>query len=321
MPAYQGLTRRSLLRAAAAFLRRGSVGRLLGVPPLQEVAGTMPVDTSTWQYRQYVVHATVMLGAIPIFSKQNVGGAAIALEQARSKEAAVTGLQLTAGSSPERLRGLNRYGATQEVVREEHGAIAESAYVSFMATSREKGLADARKAFTEQQGTQMFTVARGKASANGCTFGLQHLMLDAKSTWSNAIALLDRLAVRTPLPPETHVANYGPGCLSTFLFAVRRAILEGGTATGNYVHNNKVYRLRMQAKADENSALRIMTGTSISTEERGQSEFRLWLSPDDSTSLPARIEFRPKSFLKLTLDTDRLATVETLQPLLKTVQG
>ena len=277
MPGYAGLTRRSIWQAAAAFLL-GSASRLLAVPPLEEVAGSIPVGASTWQYRQYVVHATVMLSAIPILAKQNVGGAAVAIEQAKSKDVLVTGLQLAAGTWPERVKDFNRYGATQEVVREEKGAIAESAYVSFMATPGEKGLGEARKAFTNKQATQMFSVARGKASSAGCTFGLQHPMLDEKRTWANSIGLLDRLAAQTPLPPETRVPDYGPGCLPTFLFAVRRAIVAGGNSTTKYIHNNEVYRLRVQAKPDENSDLRVMTGTSISAGERGQSEFRIWLA-------------------------------------------
>ena len=262
-----------------------------------------------------------MLGSIPIFSKQSVGGAAIALEEAQDKETAVTGLQLAAGSWPERLKGFNRYGATQEVVREEKGAVIESAYVSFMATSREKGLADARKAFASQAGMQMFTVARGRATSAGCAFGLQHQMLAAKYTWCNSMAVLDQLAGKTPLAPEERVANYGPGCLPTFLFAVRRAIVNGEDSTSAYVHNGKVYRLRMQTKVDEDSGLRVMSGASMSAEERGESNFRVWVSPKDRTGLPCRIEFRAKSFLKLTLDTDRSASVESLQPLLRTVQG
>ena len=311
-----------MFRIAAALWLRGADSRLSardGASPLAEAAGS--VDKGTWRYRQYAVHATVMVGSIPIFSKQNVGGAAMALEEAQDQETAVTGLQLTAGSWPERLKGFNRYGLTQEVVREEKGAVTESAYVSFMATSREKGLADARKAFASQTGTQMFTVARGRATNAGCAFALQHRTLDAKYTWCNSMAVLDQLAGKTPLAPEERVANYGPGCLPTFLFAVRRAIVNGEDSTSAYVHNGKVYRLRMRTKADEDSGLRVMTGVSVSAEEREEGGFRIWFSPQDPTGLPCKIEFRAKSFLKLTLETDRSASVESLQPLLRTIRG
>src|SRR5215469_15173905 len=87
--------------------------------------------------RRFVVNATVILGSLPIFTKRKVGGALLMLEQTGSEECGSVGLQFGAGSSPQYLRGLNRFGVTQETVRTEHGKVAEAAYMSFMTSSRE----------------------------------------------------------------------------------------------------------------------------------------------------------------------------------------
>lgn len=316
---FAGYTRRSLFRLGASLLLNGAANRTLALgrfSALEQVAHSLALDTAIWHYRQYVVHATIMLGSIPIFSKQNVGGAAVALEAADENAYTVTALQLTAGSSPERLKGFNRFGATQEIVREEKGVVKESAYVSFMATSREKGLADARKAFVAQAGKQMFTVARGRATAAGCTSGLEHRALDLKYTWCNCVDLLDELETGNPLPAERPVANYGPGCLPTFLFAVRRATQKNADGASNYIHNGEVFRLRTQIKMDQNSGQRIITGWTSEIGERSEAEFKIWLANDDATALPVKIEFHPRAFLKLTLEADQSAHTPALQPVL-----
>ena len=155
-----GYTRRNVLRLGASALHR--------------VAGSVSLDAATWDYRQYAVHATVMLGSVPLF-KRNVGGAAFA--------------------SP-----------TQN---------------------------------------QIFTVARGRATIAGCTFLLQHRTLDAKVRWTNCGELLAGLDATTALLPAARVANYRPGCLPTFLFAV-----------------HKVYGLRLHSKLDGNSGLTLETDSS-----------------------------------------------------------
>lgn len=319
-----GHTRRSVLRLGATLLLNGAVIRGFGfgrVSSLEQVARSVPVGSAGWHYRQYVVHAGVMIGSIPIFSKQGVGGAAIALEEASQSESAVTSLQLTAGSWPARLKGFNRFGATQEVVREEKGAVAESAYLSFMASSREKGLADARKAFTSGSATQTFTVARGRATDVGCAFKLQHQTLDARYTWSNSDQVLDELDAQNFLPPQKPVPDYGPGCLPTFLFAIRRAISQGGGGTSSYVHNDKVFRLRIESKADANSGHRLITGWTAEAGERSETEFKLWLAVNDPVALPDKIEFRPRGFLKLTLEADGSAPIQALKPILGKNRG
>jgi hypothetical protein len=234
-----------------------------------------------------------MVACVPVFSKQNVGGAYLGVEQTAVDGATVTRLDFAAGSWPERLKGFNRFGATREMVREENRAVVESAYVSFMASSHEKNFREARQAFQNAPESLPLTVARGRSTADGCAFAIEHRTAPRNYSWQNCLDLaaeFDRLA----LPPAESAARVLP----TFLFALHRAILmDSPETTTLYTHNGKAYRLRTRSQIDLHSN-EIAFTCSIS----GQTEFKLWLGSRDRTALPTRIEFHPKSFLKLTLE-------------------
>ncbi|HEX4169534.1 MAG TPA: hypothetical protein VHZ55_29070 [Bryobacteraceae bacterium] len=322
-----GCTRRSLVRLGTALLLNGTLNRLLAFEvglSRAQFAMAVPANGATWSYRQYAVHATVMLGSIPIFHKQNVGGAAVSLEAATHNQSEWTAMQFTAGSWPDRLKGFNRFGATQEIVREQNGAVVESEYRSFMSTSREKGLADARKAFTSSAERQMFTIARGRTTRGGCWFSLEHKAIEADYNWCTCVDLLADLNATADLPPKEPLTNCGPGCPPTFLFAVRRALTRvpgsDGSSVSSYVHNGKIYHLRTQTKADENSGQRMVSMRTADSNEGAEAEFKIWLTPKDATALPVKIEFRPRSFLKLTLEMDG-SPGQALRPILSIGRG
>src|SRR4029079_8411529 len=117
-------TRRSVFQLALGWLFAGATSRLCAGPASQRI--------------KYRVTAAAMVACIPVVSKRNVGGAHIVVEESALGKGTVTRLEFAAGTWPQQLKGFNRFGATRETVREENGALVESAYVSFMASSREK---------------------------------------------------------------------------------------------------------------------------------------------------------------------------------------
>ena len=312
-------TRRSVIRVCAALLSGGAVRPLFakfrsGLPV--EFRPTQTASSSSWAYRQYAVHASVTLGSIPLLSKKNVGGGAIAIERAIDGDSVWTAVQLVAGSHPERLKGFNRFGATQELIREQDGVLRESGYLSFMTTSRESGLHDARKAFESQTASQLFTFARGRATQRGCAFLVENRRLGARWTWRTCAGLLLDPGLTGVLPPESPLAGYHACCLPTFLFAVHRTVLQTeNRSESTYLHNGKVFQLRTERKMEENgSDLRIVTGRIIQKEHH--SDFRIWLDPKGRQPLPQRIEYKPREFLSLTLEAVTSPDSPSLRPLL-----
>lgn len=312
-------TRRSVVRACAALLSGGLLQQVFARSPSALPLQFTPAAkgcSSTWAYRRYAVHAAVMLGSIQLISKKNVGGGAIAIERAPDGENLWTAIQFVAGSSPEHLKGFNRFGATQELTRQESGVVRESGYLSFMTTSRESEMGEARKAFRSQTGSQMFTFARGRATDRGCAYTLEHRPLGTGWTWSNCAELFAQPDSPNRLPPEQPVAGYGPNCLPGFLFALQSAVMRTETRYDtSYVHNGQVFHLRTESKAEgDGSNLRLVAGKI--TQDGHHSEFRLWLEAKSQEPLPERIEYKPRGFLSLTLEAENSLDSPKLRPLL-----
>jgi len=314
------MTRRSALAVLGGCLLANFGKRLNALTnpqPLDDVSGLHPIGHATYQFRRYRVSATVVFVSIPLFSKTNVGGACAIVEQSVSAEGTVTGLQFGAGSWPDQLKGFNRFGMTEEVVRENHSGIVESAYLSFMTSAREKNFSEARDAYLASPNTLLLTVAHGKSTASACTAEIEHHQEPATYAWSKCPDLIDRLRRELPFTNATVSTEHPGRALPTFLFSVRRAILAGpGNTTALYAHNAKVYRLRTESRLDARSGQLVVNGHTSLQGDRSESEFRLWVAPKDDSALPSRIEFRPKNFLKLTLEPDTSpATVRPFRPL------
>jgi hypothetical protein len=262
---------------------------------------TRPLSAATISQRvSYRVNATVVVACLPVFSKQNVGGASVAVEKTVVDAHTTTRLEFAAGTWPERLEGINRFGVTRETVQEESATLVESSYVSFMASSREKTFSDAREALRNTPASQALTVARGRSTAAGCAFRIENCTAPENSSWRNCLDLANSFE-GLPLPQIEPLAGYSAGTLPTFLFTVWRAIRsDAAETTALYTHNGNVYRLRTRSQVDSHSNELALT-CSIS----GQTEFKLWLSSRDRTALPRKIEFRPRSFLKLTLEQEQ----------------
>ena len=108
------------------------VARSAGLLNIDRIAGDRIAGEPVTHLRRYRVRATITLLGVPLFSKENVGGACAMVEQTGAGSSRASFIQCASGSLPERLKGFNRFGMAQEAVHEEAGNIVESAYLSFM---------------------------------------------------------------------------------------------------------------------------------------------------------------------------------------------
>lgn len=308
--------RRSLFRLAAACLVGGAVRRLSAsatASVMEDMARQSGNATPTYKACSYVVNATVTFAGIPLFSKKNVGGAFVSIETSAAADATVTALQFAAGSWPERLKGFNRFGMTQEIVREQGGEVAESAYVSFMSSSPEKSLSEARQAFASQEVVPL-TVALGRSSAHGSSAEVQHNKVPGTYTWRNCQDIADHL--RSKIPASLSPASTVAPVLPTFLFAVRRAMLVNNGLPVRYAHDAKLYHLKTRTEQHPNSDHLAVTGTISSESDHGQTDFNVWVPANNPSALPIRIQWRARSFLVLTLEASDQLQPPTLHSLL-----
>ena len=110
--------------------------------------------------------------------------------------------------------------------------------------------------------------------------------------------------------------------LPTFLYSLRQVLLQGGpTGSAYYAHNGAVYRLTTEAHRDSLTGDLVVTARTCRRDASGASEFKLWLAPGSATDLPRRIEFRAKSYLKLTLEVDETQHRPVFQRLFEEAQS
>ena len=313
-------SRRSLVLLPALWLLDRGVAPLLAKGTSsngERAVGPLSPPDSDFRTRNYVVNATVMIGVIPIFTQSRVGGAVLAIEQESAQKNSRLALQFGAGTWPERLKGFNRFGMTRELVQTDNCEVAESSYMSFMASSRETNFSQAEQAFRSKSRTLPVTIAAGRCSPQGCTKDLVHDAVTPDRTWRNCPTLVQNFERRmAPIPTATLQRTGTSQVLPTFLYCVRSALLQNGPATETtYAHNAELYRLKTEAHHNNHSGHRILTCRTSRLDGHGASEFNLWSVPGRDADLPLRIEFRPRSFLKLTLEADETQNNPTLNHL------
>jgi hypothetical protein len=301
MTASTSLSRRGLFRTA--LLGLAWIRRALAAPSLDAVLGIDRLAAVASHARWYRVQARIKLLSVPLYTQDNAGGAFAMFEEACSGGVRTTALQFSAGSWPERLRGFNRFGMTQEAVRLEDGVPVQSAYLSFMTTSSDANFEQARKLFDDRSASLPVVAGHGVATRAGYAAALDRLSAPASYTWCDCARLIDE--IRSRLSPA--VDRGERGAVVPFLHAVRHA-MRSGEASGSqpFVHNGRIYRLETRTVVVRE--LNVMTGRISGPAAERESEFRLWFDPRDSSGLPLRIEFRPRSFLHLVFDYDPAAS-------------
>ena len=75
------------------------------------------------------------------------------------------------------------------------------------------------------------------------------------------------------------------------------------TATGRYVYSEQEYLLTLERQQPGRSRERLVAvrGRIHNLRTSRETSFRLWLE-DDSSIVPVRFEFQPRSFLRLTFE-------------------
>ena len=309
MGARSNMSRRRLFRMAlhTLLLKRAVALPVVDAGPLdvERIAGRNVSGTRTVHIRRYCVKASVSLLSIPLFSRDEVGAACVMVEELAAGTSRTSAIQFSAGSWPDRIGGFNRFGMTQEVVRHEDGAIAESAYFSFMTRSPEKNDEQAWRAFVEPSRALTLAVARGSATQSSYAFTLEHLLAPQGYTWLDCPRLILMLRDRIASSPRATANERTERAYPTFLHAIRSLIPAGRqNVQCTFMHNAKLYDLRAALSVAD--GMNLLTGRIVEhlAEQgaRGESNFRVWSHPNDDSGLPARIEFRPRSFLRLVFE-------------------
>jgi hypothetical protein len=299
---------------ATAFLP--AVRALRAEEPARNVLSALSARRVVRYQRHYRAQATVLILGITVFRRDDVGAGCATVESGIRSGETVSALQFAAGSQPERARGLNRFGALRETAIETSAGLAETAGAGFITSSPEKTFEQARTALRSAEpevpcvfssslsGVGRTYVKKGRFNASGIT------------SWVDAPGILG--AAERESGPNMQQETQLVGPVATFLYSIRHAALNPASRIRRqFCHNGEICELITERTSGLSESHVRMNGLILGRTGEKRSDFVIWIDPDDPSGLPARIEFYPRSYLRLTFDAQPHPQPETLPWLLK----
>jgi hypothetical protein len=299
-----GFSRRTLLRSWLVSLlgKAAAESAQTGFDPVSfTLRGFVP--TAGFQQR-YRMDATILLLGAPLFTRQAAGGGYASVEISRDQGATAMALQFAAGSSPARAHGLNRFGILREalVLR---GAATELSFAGLMTRSHEESFEQGRKALASSARGAEGVVARGRTVGSTIQTWIDSIDLAPDCNWSN---LNETLSDALRREPRTLTRETVSQASATFLHAMHLAALsKEAVYRREFTHAGKAYYLETRRHPDRPLEL---AGANYNSSGARCAEFRTTYASGDDSGIPLRIEYRPRSFLRLTF----IAEPEATQP-------
>jgi hypothetical protein len=295
-----GLSRRTLLRSWLVSLLGKALAGAAGTggdPVSFTLRGFVP--NASFQ-RRYRMDATILLLGAPIFTRPAAGGGYASIEISRDQNATAVALQFAAGSDPARAHGLNRFGILQEALvnqGDERGERTELSFAGLMTRSREERFEQGRKALASSANGAEGVVARGRTLGSTIQTWIETIDLGPDCSWSNLNQTLSEALRREPRTAPRETASQAS---LTFLHAMRAAAFsKDAVSRCRFAHAGKVYWLETRRHSERPLEL---AGAIHDLAGNRCAEFRTAYAPGDPSGIPIRIEYRPRSFLRLTFE-------------------
>ena len=242
--------------------------------------------------------ATILFLGAPLFTRRAAGGGYASVETSGDQGTSALALQFAAGSSPDRAHGLNRFGILQEALVT-RGEGTELSFAGFMTRSREENIEQGRKALASSARGAEGIVARGRTSGATLQSWIDIIDLSPECNWSNLNETLCQALRREPQAPVREAAI---GASTTFLHAMYLAAFsKDPVCRHDFVHAGKPYCLETRRPPGRPLEL---AGLIHDHGGKQCAEFRTAYAPGDPSGIPIRIEYRPRSFLRLSFEAE-----------------
>jgi hypothetical protein len=258
---------------------------------------TVQPEMNSGSQRSYRADAQVMLFGVTVLHRANVGDGSAAWRESLSDDGSVVQLLEFAGrSAPERAAGLNRFGFIQELSRS-----GEAIYFGVMTSSPEESAAEARQALHSTSKDAWYSAIDGRAGDEGMETARAHFRAPAHTSPAERQELIDR--ARQEIAKASKDKAPAPAARQPFLHALAGLLSDPRVNETHYLYNGRSYRLAMDRSRDAKMPGVIRVSGNLRRVEGGKTtEFRLWVEENATHPLPLRIEYQPKSYLKLTFE-------------------
>jgi hypothetical protein len=269
--------------------------------------------------RRYRADAQILVLSLPILRRSGVGGGSVVWREWREPAGLNRLLEFTGYSNPERAAGLSRLGMIRETSRGDGHAPRESSYFGVMTASPEESAEEAHKALHSAATEAVYTAIHGRIADGQVETATAHFTGPARLSADRRNELFARaeqaLAAAPKKPPEFRASGAIP---ALFLHALADALRTPERGQTQYVYNGRLYRLWVRNAADPRTAayfrerglIRAGAGVvrvagKVRREAGGkETEFRLWIEEGAAPPVPLRIDFQPKSYLRLVLEAE-----------------
>lgn len=247
---------------------------------------------------EYRVDASVLFLGITLLTRSNVGGGRASVDRSGGAAGRSAALFFGAGSWPEKAAGINRFGIMHERVSERESQAPTIEFSGFVTSNKEESFDEAKKALkNKEKGTTGVTAIRGAVDSGQAHSFVKHLLAPAGASWSNAPELQTFLDGATHDTDGALRKEASTGAAVTFLAAVRMAGLHNGPSLQQpFLHNAEMFTLETRRQGDA------MEGIIRTAAGKKSAEFKNWYRDNDWSGIPRRIEYRAKSYLKLTFE-------------------
>lgn len=311
---------RALITAAGTRWAPAAQG---GVTP--EVAPEIGIDQlrkplPVWdgvRGRAYRADVVVTMLGVPIFSRSGVGSAAAAIRESSAGGRKTVSIAFAGGSDAKRTHGLNYTGSTEEVMVEAGAGLMEAASFGYVtASSQEESFEDARRRVEGGKGYQhgSFVVVDELHQARQVRIRRALVPAGSGTNFGDLTARVrSQFAEASPAAREIPDAAVS----ATFLYSVLSAARSPERRVhGEYLHAGKRYQLDCEKTADPHTGAGLaskrlvtnaadvikLSGQIHDLETRHNATFRVWM--EAGNDLPARIEFSPRGYLRISLEFD-----------------
>jgi len=282
--------------------------------------------------RTYRADAVIVLLSLPIYRRVDVGSGSAALAETASADGRYYSLRFTGASRPERAGGLDRVGAIREAVMERGAALTEAAYFGVLTSSPEETLEEGRRSLGKTANKwNEYTAINGYSRSGFTRSALAHFRLP--SSGEPNLHLIAEARSNFQTSPPVWRENQWRGEVEgqappTFLYALLRAIRSPRRVTESwYVYSERSYRLHLEKAPDRQQGQRFAERGLTSRPDRvlevrgriredrngRQTNFRLWIEDSAENALPLRIEFQPRSYLRLSFEVDSQVSTTSLE--------
>jgi len=288
------------------YSRRGFTGLMLALFFGQRRGNSSSLDSRS-VLKRYRADAVILLLGIPIYKRAGVGSGQVSVEETGEGAQLRRTLFFAAGSDPKRAHGLARLGWMREVTREPELMPAETEYFGVLTSSPEESLDSARKSVTAPpKGRSLFAAVTGRHTAGRSRSALAQFEFSADALWSDGGLIQKSHSAFGPATVwrETFWPESPAQPPPTFLFQLEALLKQRAKCSGVYVYNEQEYLLELAAPQQGRPPGRLLAikGQIRNQRTRNQTAFRVWLENAPNSVVPVRIEFQPRSFLRLAFE-------------------